>query len=386
MVTIMTTRLIELKGKPAKSLGNGVFEVKLLASGWGSSGYYSPELLRESGTATFKAGRPSFANHPTDEEFENGRDITKIMGRLITDAEVREDNALWAQMKVRPEWVDFVEEYKDTIGLSIFASGSLKEGEIEGRSGMIVESFDPDDPYTSVDFVVAAGAGGKVERMLESFKAKTNVTEALHSARRDQLSDLLKNAYGTENGYIWVRDIDESSNVVYFDVEEADSFKVYAQSFSLENDVATKLLDSRSEVRVETSYASVDSPRQTSENDNKEKVMTPEEMAEFATVVATAVAEALKPAPKDDEETPAASAATVAEAVIAANLPESARKRVFEALEKAPESDIAQVIESEKTYVDSVLAEAKVEVDEIGGRVYETGQPGPSLSVTGWSV
>lgn len=375
------TRLLELKGKPAKSLGNGIFEAKIIEAGQGSSGYYTPELLKEYGPTTFRAGRPSFANHPTEAEFENGRDMTKIMAKLVTDAEFREaDNALYAQIKVRPEWIDFVEEYKDVIGLSIFASGSIVEGEIDGQKTMIVESFDADDPYTSVDFVVAAGAGGKVERMLESFKAKTS--ESLTSDRREQLSTLVKDAHGNENTWVWVRDFDESTNTVYFDVESNGDHGIFSQQYSVSDDIAIELLDSKVEVRVQTAYVSTDS-RQASENNNKEKVMTPEEKAEFAGLVAAAVAEALKPAPKEDEGTKTASAAEVAEAVVAADLPESARKRVFEALDNDPSADVAEVISKEKTYVDALVAEAEKSAEPVG-RLQETGVPQGALKVRGW--
>lgn len=181
----MTIHLREASGKPTKSLGEGVFEAKIIQAGWGSSGYYGVDLLKEHGPTTFRAGRLCFANHATQEQFANGGDITKIMGKLVSDAEWREDdNSLVAKIKVDEKWRTFVEEYKDTIGLSIFASGDIKEGEAEGRSGKIVQSFDSSDPYTSVDFVVAAGAGGKVERMLESYRAISEDSNASETPDR----------------------------------------------------------------------------------------------------------------------------------------------------------------------------------------------------------
>lgn len=182
----MTTVLRESGSRvEAKNLGNGIYEAKILQAGWGSSGYYSVDLLREHGPATFKAGRPCFANHPTEEEFAQGRDITKIMAKLVSDAEFREDdNSLVAKIRVNEKWQPFVDEYMDVIGMSIFASGELTEGEAEGRSGKIVESFDPSFRYTSVDFVVAPGAGGKVERMLESYRAISEDANASETPNR----------------------------------------------------------------------------------------------------------------------------------------------------------------------------------------------------------
>lgn len=372
-------RLIETQGKAEKSLGDGIYEIRVIQAGWGSSGYYDAEMLKEYGPQTFRAGRLSFANHSSDEEYENGRDLTKIMAKLVTDAEWREDEqALFAQIKVDEKWRSFVEEYKDSIGMSIFASGESVEGEVDGRKGHIVESFDPDFPYTSVDFVVAAGAGGKIERMIESF----NAVEALDSDRRSQLNALVKDIHGQDNTWVWVRDYDESTNTVYFDVDGNDSFATYSQKYSLNDDIAISLDGDAVKVHTKTSYIPVGV---SVEENTKEKEMKPEELEQIATSVAAAVVEALKPTANTTEEDAAPSAADIAEAVVAANLPESARKRVFEILEHNPQADIAKVIESEKAYAESLLEEASKSVSESDGRVrVVTESVDRDFTVGGW--
>lgn len=376
----MSRRLYEAGGTKPQPKGNGIFDVCIIKSGWGSSGYYSPQLLEAATTAqTFRPGRPSFANHPTEAEFANGRDITKIMGRLVSEPEIRESEdgegvELWAQMKVNEKWIDFVEEYKDTIGLSIFASGEVSEGEAEGRKGYIVESFDPSDPYTSVDFVVAAGAGGKVGRMLESFKA----VEALVNDRREQLSALVHDTHGAEKKYVWVRDFDENENVVYFDVSTDGDFGIFRQAYSVSDDVAVELLGEPEEVRVETTYVSV---RQTTESasaeEHKENGMTPEEIK----ALADAIAEALKPVAPADEETDSPDVAAVAEAVATSGLPESARKRVYEGL-KVEGADVNALIEAEKKYIEELKAD--IPADEDLGRVREGSAATTDFRVSGW--
>jgi len=382
----MSRRLYEAGGTKPQSKGNGIFDVCIIKSGWGSSGYYSPQLLEAATTAqTFRPGRPSFANHPTEEEFANGRDITKIMGRLISEPEVRESEdgegvELWAQMKVNEKWIDFVEEYKDTIGLSIFASGEVSEGEAEGRKGYIVESFDPNDPYTSVDFVVAAGAGGKVGRMLESFKA----VEALANDRREQLSALVHDTHGAEKKYVWVRDFDENENVVYFDVSTDGDFGIFRQAYSVLDDVAVELLGEPEEVRVETTYVSV---RQTTESvnteSNKENGMALEadDIKAVAEATAAAVIEALKPVPSADEETDSHDVAAVAEAVATSGLPKSARERVYEGL-KVEGADVNALIEAEKKYIEELKADTPA--DEDPGRVREGSAATTDFRVSGW--
>lgn len=361
----MTTRLYEASGAPSKSLGNGVFEAKIIQTGWNKSGtrYYSESLLEDFGPQTFKSGTLCFANHPTDAEFSNGRDLGAIMGRLVSDAEYRE-GALWAKVKVRPQHIEFVEEYKDSIGMSIFASGDGTEGEAEGKKGLIVESFVTDDPYTSVDFVVAAGAGGKVERMLESFKA----SEALSNDRREQLNTLVKDAYDNDRDtYVWVRDYDTENGVVYFDVEGPEGYGVFQQSFTVANDVAVELTGERQEVRTSTTYVPVGA----TDNISKENGMTPEEKAalveEIAAKAAALTVEALKPAPSVEEGTTAATAAEVAEAVREANLSKATEKRVFETLKTdATIDDVKAVIEAEKNYAESLSTEIAENAGSVG--------------------
>lgn len=377
----MTKRFHESTGASAKSLGNGVFEAKVIQPGWNKSGtrYYSEALLKDFGPATFREGRPCFANHPTQAEFENGRDVTKIWGRLIADSEYREDGAdgpgLYAPVKVRNEYIEFVDEYKDSIGMSIFASGEGVKGEAEGKEGLLVETFDSEDPYTSVDFVVAAGAGGKVQHMLESF---VPVTEALANTRRQELSNLVQAAHGAKDSFVWVRDYDTENGVVYFDVETDEGYTVFSQGFTVANDVAVELEGEREEVRAVTQYVPVNAI------DTKENAMTPDEKAEFAAMIATAVKEALAPAPTADENEKVTTPAEVAEAVVAANLPAPARARVFEALTKDPAADVAAVIEAEKTYAEALRTEVTEVEDGTPGYVRESAIGKPTTYTSPW--
>lgn len=367
-------RFVETTGSPSKSLGDGVFEARLIQSGWNASKtrYYTVEGLKTTGAATFREGRPCFANHPTDDEFENGRDIKSIWGRLASDAEFREDDqSLWAKVKVRPEQVDFVEEYKDTIGMSIFAEGDGHEGEAEGSKGLIVESFSADFPYTSVDFVVAAGAGGKVmSRIAES--ASIPVAEALDSQRRIELQKALRDL--SQDSYTWLRDYDDEKGVVYF--EQGDG--VFAQSFEI-TDSGVSLTGNTTEVIPTTVYQPVNQDSTSKENHQ----MTPEEKAEFAAAVATAVAEALKPAADeipDGEVATAPSPAEIAEAVRAAALLPISEKRVFEALKADPKADVLALVEAEKTFAAALLSE-----NGSPGRLRESQDATPTnLTLEGW--
>lgn len=166
----MSAIKIQEHGKLVESSnGNGRFRVRIITEGKGSSGVYSRELLEK--YKDVFADRPMFMNHPKDPNQPWERDVRDIAGRtgsVVEYAVVDGLAALYTDVKVDRRWSDFVSEYADLIGVSIYASGEGREENGE----YIVESFaSPEvDPYTSVDWVVAAGRGGRVERMLESYR------------------------------------------------------------------------------------------------------------------------------------------------------------------------------------------------------------------------
>ncbi len=173
----MSTRKLAEHGALLESKnGSGKFRVRIITEGKGSSGVYSRELL-ENYKDVF-AGRPMFLNHPKDASKPWERDVRDIAGRISPQVEYAVEDgvaALYADVSVDARWRDFIAEYADVIGVSIYASGEGREENGE----YIVESFDGDDPYTSVDWVVAAGRGGRVERMLESYRQiEASATEA----------------------------------------------------------------------------------------------------------------------------------------------------------------------------------------------------------------
>lgn len=344
-------KIRESNAKVTASEGQGIYEVTLITEGQGSSGYYSRELLEEYGPLTFNENRPMFANHPTEEEFENGRDVTKLMARTIEAARLVEEDGvakLKSKIKVRPEWQDFVEEYKDVIGLSIFASGEAREGEVNGNKTMIVESFDYTDPYRSIDFVVAAGRGGKVDRMVESAQ---RVMEMTANDKREALQAALND--GTDK-YSWVRDFDDS--LVY--VETSDGlFQIEYTS----NESGKIVLGDRTEVRATTQYVPV------SENVRGNVPANPEvkdytmafedEVKESLSALAEQVGslvESLKPV-EDAPEENVIDRAAVVESALEAGLSKSARDRVLKAVEagSTPEDAIA----AEKALRDEIVKE-----------------------------
>lgn len=165
----MTLKLSEsVTFAPVTSKGNK-WRVKVIESGWGSSGYYSPAVLQEYGPSVFKAGTKVFMNHPSAIEASDRpeRDVHQLAGKLVSDA-VFTENGLVADIEFYSHYAPIIKEMAGDVGLSIHAFGEASVGEAEGRNGPIIESLVA-DPLTSVDVVTVAGAGGKFLTLLESY-------------------------------------------------------------------------------------------------------------------------------------------------------------------------------------------------------------------------
>ena len=101
--------------------------------------------------------------------------------------------------------------------------------------------------------------------------------------------------------------------------------------------------------------------------ENMELKELSDQLAELPNLVAAAVAEALAPAVETEEEV--VDVAAVAEAMVAADLPEVSRKAVYESLRAG--GDLAEAIESQKAFVESVKSHFK-EAAEAAPKAEET--------------
>lgn len=239
--------------KPAD--GPGRLSVQIINAGWGSSGYYSQDVLEAAGRdRVFPAGTHMYINHPTAQEnYERPeRDLNTLAGTLTEDAHWDGDK-LVAEVAVFSKWRQAVAEMADVIGVSIRASAEVEEGgEAEGRKGRIITRL---VEGTSVDFVTKAGRGGKVLEVFES--ARANATEATANDRREQLHALIKDAHGSEDVWPWLRDYDETARIVWFELDGGDEGGTFQQAYDVTDDVATALTGERTEVRVKTEYVPV---------------------------------------------------------------------------------------------------------------------------------
>jgi hypothetical protein len=106
-----------------------------------------------------------------------------------------------------------------------------------------------------------------------------------------------------------------------------------------------------------------------------------DQIAELPNLVAAAVAEALAPE-EETEEKEEVDVAAVAEAMVAADLPEVSRKAVYESLRAG--GDLAEAIESQKAFVESVKSHFKEQSDAAPYRdetvIVNTAEKAPRLS------
>ena len=168
---------------------DGTAPIKLIAPGWGSSGYYPAEVLERDGPTLFRAGTKMYWDHPTvSEEMERPEgSLRNLAAVLISDArwdgQGVEGPGLYADAKIFEGYQSAVNEMAPHIGVSIRASGRATQGEAEGRRGPIIQAL---TAAASVDFVTEPGAGGRILQLFEAARPTTvrearNVGEWLES-------------------------------------------------------------------------------------------------------------------------------------------------------------------------------------------------------------
>jgi len=334
-ITESSTRVLE-----APRPGGGEALIQLITPGWGSSGYYSSEVLESAGRAkVFPAGTQMYADHPTASENDDRpeRSVRDLAAVLTEDARWNGE-ALVAPARLFSVGRELAEK-KDAIGVSIRATASAVNGEAEGRRGLVVTQL---HEGISVDFVTRAGRGGKVLKVWESarrtvrearnvgqwlesrlhltfttfaddmfgsgrltrderialssaigdglaaFTTKVEATapqlykrdlwedpdepaettDASEAATfndvRDGLLRALKDTYGGERVWLWVRDFDDSQ--VWYERESPDSCDTYQLGYTIDDDNAVTLTGEPVEVRPETRYVPVPATGQASES------------------------------------------------------------------------------------------------------------------------
>lgn len=155
-------------------------EIVIISEGWGSSGYYSADVLKRDIPRIFPVGTHMYLNHQTErEEIERPeRDVAHLVGKIVETPRLAGIDVV-AVAEIYPHWVDVIEAMSSDIGLSIVAYGLSTEGDAAGKRGPVITAL---TEGFSVDYVTRAGAGGKIGRMIESAIAEGAVEEKRNAA------------------------------------------------------------------------------------------------------------------------------------------------------------------------------------------------------------
>lgn len=261
------------------------FNAVLIEAGFSlNDRYYSPMLLKRDGVKAFRAGALNFGDHPSEMDRMDRPEgsVRNVLSRLATDAKwdptVGPMGALVAEVEVFAANTDLLNEtYAKAIGLSIRASGTGHEGEVEGRSGLIIDSLSEGG---TVDWVTYPGAGGRVLSLLESARPVTEAHGLTNCDLRSSLADALDDAFNATCWWVSIADFDDTS--VVFDIRGGDAEGRWQQGYAVDDNQNLTLTGDAVLVNTRTTYvpAAVDPSVAVAEDGDDDTDMAPIDMGE----------------------------------------------------------------------------------------------------------
>ena len=238
---------------------DGSLLIQVITPGWGSSGYYSSEVLEAAGRdKVWPKGTHMYFDHPSASEAEDRpeRSVKDLAATLAEDAHWDGKRLVARAVPVglgKPVLAD--EAFREAVGCSVRAAATTAVGEAEGRRGTIIEQIYP-GTHNSVDFVTHAGRGGMI---LESARDAFGVEEKgeLDSDRREKFTVAVQDAHADSDNKVdvWVRDYDDTT--VYWERWGGDDPGTYSQTYK-ETDKAVELTGDPVKVHAKTTYVPVD--------------------------------------------------------------------------------------------------------------------------------
>ena len=219
---------------------DGTFPVRIIAEGWGSSGFYSKKILTKS-AGLYKSGTKMFINHASRAELKERpeRDLNQLAAYFIEDQATWQDNGiygpgLYQTAKALPNYADFIKEAAPVIGVSHFVLGKTRIGEAGGKTGPIVESI---DAVLSVDFVTQPGAKGSIGAIYESWvNSDIDSDDETHELQISETQGNTKMAEIKENSQISPEIVTESRGDWLARIESMREAEKATQTLMREND------------------------------------------------------------------------------------------------------------------------------------------------------
>lgn len=187
--------------------------LQLITPGWGSSGYYSPQVLENAAAeGVFPAGTHAYFDHPSESERHDRpeRSVRDLVMVLAEDAHVDDEGGLVAEAKVIGPYRELVTDpvFMESVGMSIRAAADTTIGEVDGRKGTIVTQL---VEGVSVDLVTHAGRGGRILAAVESARREAGeaatdvVRSALDAAVFEHDPDAFLDDFDPDEGVAYVR-------------------------------------------------------------------------------------------------------------------------------------------------------------------------------------
>lgn len=219
---------------------DGTFPVRIIAEGWGSSGFYSKKILTKS-AGLYKSGTKMFINHASRAELKERpeRDLNQLAAYFVEDQATWQDNGiygpgLYQTAKALPNYADFIKEAAPVIGVSHFVLGKTRIGEAGGKTGPIVESI---DAVLSVDFVTQPGAKGSIGAIYESWiNSDINSDDETHELQISETQGNTKMADIKESSQISPEIVTESRGDWLARIESLREAEKATQTLMREND------------------------------------------------------------------------------------------------------------------------------------------------------
>lgn len=173
-------QVTEARGSVTESARPGRILATLITPGQGSSGFYSPEVLRQAvEDGVFPAGTHMYADHPTRTDMADRpeRSVLDLAGATVENARWDDaTQAVVAEAQLFGPVGAALREMAPHIGVSIRATADVDEAD-GGRTITRLITAE------SVDFVTRAGRGGRFD-VLES--ARDAITRELQETQPPQ--------------------------------------------------------------------------------------------------------------------------------------------------------------------------------------------------------
>lgn len=153
----------------------------------GSSGYYPAEVLAKDGPRLFTKGTPMFLNHQTPQEktLRPFGAIQDYAAELAEDA-YYENDGLYAEVEVFEDMAPLIKNRMNKIGVSIRAKAVTETQVINGKKVPVVKEL---LEARSADFVMKAGAGGKIVSILESATEETETDSETTTESEESMAE-----------------------------------------------------------------------------------------------------------------------------------------------------------------------------------------------------